>query len=98
LVQRMTDSAPGQLSRSTNAKAFFPDLLLLLSAVTGYETLMVGLDTYGYSLSRRSSYMVFFNSFLLAALVLVLYRVYLRAIRRGRILRAEGWMAVSLAG
>jgi len=94
----MTDTAFGQSSRSSKAKAFFLEFLLLLAAVTGYELLMVGLDTYGYSLSRRSSYMVFFNAFLLAALVLVLYRVYLRAIRQGRILRAEGWMSVGLTG
>jgi hypothetical protein len=94
----MTDAAPEQSLRNPKAKAISLGLLLLLAAVTGYELLLVGLDTYGYSLSRRSSHMVFFNAFLLAALVLVLYRLYLRTIRRSRILRAEGWMAVSLVG
>jgi hypothetical protein len=77
--------------------------LLILTAglvpiVSAYEFVLVGLETYGYSLTEKSSMMVPFNAFLLLALVASFNKAYLRTIRAGRLLRAEAWMALTLGG
>lgn len=63
-----------------------------------YETALVGLETYGYSLSRRSSYMVFFNAILTAAATFLLARGFVAGIRAGAVRGAEVWICISLAG
>jgi hypothetical protein len=73
-------------------------LFILLIPVTLYEVLLVGLDTYGYGLTRRSSYLIFFNAFLLATLVESMFRLFVRIIGQSRILRPEGWMSVCMGG
>lgn len=92
----MTEPAAQVLDRPRTLGYIFC-ILESLNAVAVYETFLVGLDTYGYSLSRGSSDLVFFNGFLLMALVLALYRISLRAIPRMRIPRPEGWMSLCLS-
>jgi hypothetical protein len=69
-----------------------------LGVATLYEFLLVGLESYGYSLTRKSSYLIFFNAVLLGFLSQLLFLTYRRAIRVGRLLHPEAWMTVGIAG
>src|SRR5262245_54202952 len=70
----------------------------LLGAVTGYEVLLVGLETYGYSLSAESSYMVFMNAAFTLTLAVLLFFAHRQAIRDWRILHPSGWTVVAILG
>jgi len=95
----MTEPAPARTAGKPRLlRVTLTALLTLLVPVTIYELLIVGLDTYGYALSRRSSYMIFFNGFLVFALLVFMFRCYRRTIGAARILRPEGWMAVCMTG
>jgi len=98
----MTDPAPGQVPIATLSPqpkvaaviARHAAGLLLLTA--GYEFLLVGFETYAYGLSRRSSYLIFSNVFLVIFLIHAVFRLIRVTIRRARILRPEGWMSLSI--
>ncbi|HVE40148.1 MAG TPA: hypothetical protein VNM14_09690 [Planctomycetota bacterium] len=79
-----------------------PPLAILLIGIpilaTAYEFILVAIETYGYTLSARSSRMIFVSAVPAVAAAFLLKNAYLKTISAGRLLRPAAWMSMGIAG